>query len=746
MKRKYRVSNMMCASCVSHVKKAAEAVQGVSLVEVNLLTCTMNVIFDENITNDDCIINAVKKAGYGCEIFKRVISMDEAKNLKKMKIRLITSIILMVLLMFVAMSHMFGIKLPFSLSEHQNAIYFVSLQIILLIPIVILNNSYFVTGFKKLFTLKPNMDSLIAIGATSAILYGLYAWVRILIATINHDMDVIMKYVECLYLESAGTILTLITVGKFLESKSKKKTTESLEKIMALTPKVCLIKKGDEIKESPVENIMLNDLILIKPGMQIPVDGYIESGSGSVNESIITGESLPVDKSVNDLVIAGSTNLNGIFTVHATSVYGETTVDKILDLVEEAASSKAPISRLADKIASIFVPLVIGIACVVGIIWLAIGNKDMALNSFISVLVISCPCSLGLATPVAIMVATGKAAEYNILIKQAESLELSHNIKAILLDKTGTITEGKMVVKKVESKIPTDEFLKTIAMIESNSTHPLSKAIINYCDALNIKKASSDETIILPALGLEVTYNNEKYYAGNSSLMKKLNINNLDELTDELSKMGMTVIFFTKENTYLGFVALQDEIRENANEFVELLIKQNITPEMLTGDNELTGKAIAKSVGINKVFTSLSPNDKAKIIKTEKSTYPVVAFVGDGINDAVALETADVGIAIGTGSEVATSSADIVLPNDDLMNILTLISLSKKTINNIKMNLFWAFFYNVVGILIATGIFSGLGIVLNPMIASLAMSLSSFCVVMNALRLRHFKQVKGDKK
>lgn len=745
MKRKYRVSNMMCASCVSHVKKAAESVKGVDLVEVNLLTETMSVIFDEQVTNDDEIISAVEKEGYGCKIFKREITLDDAKNLKFMKVRIIVSIVCMILLMFVSMSHMFNINLPFGLSKHENAIYFVIVQIVLLIPIVVLNNSYFVIGFKKLFTLKPNMDSLIAIGATASIAHGIYSTIMIIICTVNHDMEKLMTYQENLYFESAGTILTLITIGKFLESRSKKKTTESLEKIMALAPKTALVKKGNEIVELPVEKIMINDYIIVKSGMQVPVDGKIVKGNGSLNESIITGESLPIDKTVDDLVIAGSTNLNGYFEMQATSISGDTTVDRILDLVEEAASSKAPISRLADKIAAVFVPIVIGIAILSAIVWLIIGNKNMALNSFISVLVISCPCSLGLATPVAIMVATGKAAEYNILIKSAESLELSHSISSILLDKTGTITEGKMVVKKVESSMPNEEFLKTIAMIESNSLHPLSISILNYVKENKIDVISSDETTIIPGLGLEVVKDNIKYYAGNSKLMEQVGVKkSLDKITEDLSKQGMTVIYFTKENEYLGFVSLQDEIREDAPYFVKKLKEQNITPIMVTGDNYHTGKAIASLVGIDEVFTNCTPNEKSEIITKTKEKYNIVAFVGDGVNDAVALTVADVGIAIGTGSEVATSSADIILPNDDLMNIVTLISLSRKTINNIKMNLFWAFFYNAIGIFIATGALYAINVVLNPMIAALAMSLSSFCVVTNALRLRHFKPIRKE--
>lgn len=737
MKRKYRVKNMMCASCVSHVKKAAESINGVSLVEVNLLTESMNVIFDPQVTNDLEIINAVKKAGYGCEIFKRVLNIDEVKNINKMKKRIIISLFFLVLLMFVAMSHMFNIKLPFGLSEHHNALYYVLLQIALLIPILVLNFSYFTVGFKKLFTFKPNMDSLIAIGATASIFYGLYALVRIIMMTVNHSYEGIDKYISNLYFESAGMILTLITIGKFLESKSKKKTTESLEKIMALSPKTALVKRNDEIKEIPVEEILLNDLIVVKIGMQVAVDGIIVEGNGSLNESIITGESLPVDKTINDSVIAGSNNLNGSFVMKATSVSGETTIDQILDLVEEASSSKAPISRLADKIASIFVPTVILIAIIAGIIWLIIGNKEMALNSFISVLVISCPCSLGLATPVAIMVATGKAAEENILIKSAESLEQSHHIKAILLDKTGTITEGKMVVKDFETNEEKLKFLETIGMIESKSTHPLSISILNYLNEKKIKYEENEQTNNLPGLGLEVKFQNDYYYAGNIKLMEKIGI--IVNETDQFAKQGLTVIYFAKNTTYLGFVCLEDKIRDQAISFIESLKNKNITPIMVTGDNYYTGNAIAKKVGIEKVYANCTPNDKANIIDELKTEFSVISFVGDGINDAVALTKADIGIAIGTGSEVATSSAEVILPSDNLMNILHLIDLSKATIKNIKINLFWAFFYNTIGILIATGAFYKLGIVLNPMIASAAMSLSSFCVVTNALRLRKFK-------
>lgn len=743
MKRKYQVKNMMCASCVSHVKKAAESVKGVELVEVNLLTETMNVIFDENVTNDEAIINAVTKEGYGCKIYKREIKVDDAKSLLKMRIRIITTFILMMLLMYVTMGHMIGLKLPFGLDDMDKSVYYAIVQIIILIPIVILNFSYFTIGFKKLFTLKPNMDSLIALGATTSIIYSLFSTVMIIIYTASGNMAEMMPYRHNLYFESAGTILTLITIGKYLERNSKKKTTESLEKIMALTPKTAIVLKGDVEVEVPQENVMINDIVIIKPGMQIPVDGVVISGNGTINESIITGESIPIDKTTNDKVIAGSTNLSGYFKMRAESVSGETTVDRILDLVEEAASSKAPISRLADKISAIFIPVVITIAIVSSVIWLIAGNKDMALNTFISVLVISCPCALGLATPVAIMVSTGKAAENGILVKSAESLELCHKIDTILLDKTGTITKGVMQVNNISSEIDENEFLKEISITESLSTHPLSKAVLDYCASKNVSITQADEIEIIPGRGLKAKKGNDIYYAGNMELLNELNAHNhkLEEETTKFSENGETVIYFVKNDKYIGYVSLKDEIRDTASLAINEFKEHGITPVMVTGDNHLTASAIANEVGITEVYAKKTPNEKAIILGELQEKHHLVAFVGDGINDAVALTKSDVGIAIGTGSDVAISSADIILPKNDLRSVNTLVSLSKKTINNIKMNLFWAFFYNSIGIIIATGCLYPLWkIKLNPEIAALAMSLSSFCVVMNALRLKLFKK------
>lgn len=758
MKRKYEVTNMMCASCVSHVKKAAESVNGVELVEVNLLTETMNVIFDETITNDSAIIEAVKKEGYGCNIFKRKVKVDSALDLWKMKFRIISSLVLMLLLMLISMGHMVKIKLPFNLDQEQNTIYYVLIQIAILIPIIILNRSYFIIGFKKLFTLKPNMDSLIAVGATTSILYSLFSTVMIIIYTLKGNYELVLMYRHNLYFESAGTILTLITIGKYLERNSKKKTTESLEKIMALTPKTAIILQNDEEVEIPQENIMQGDTIVIKPGLLIPVDGTVIFGNGTINESIITGESIPIDKVVGDKVIAGSTNLSGYFRMKAESVSGDTTVDQILDMVEEAASSKAPISRLADKISAIFIPIVFLIATISCVVWLIIGDKNMALNTFISVLVISCPCALGLATPVAIMVSTGKAAENGILVRSAESLELCHKIDYVLLDKTGTLTKGIMKVSDISTSLSKDEFLKEAYLIESLSTHPLSEAILDYCKNNNITNTLAEEVEIIPGRGLKTKYQDIIYYAGNFELLKELKIlseEKLNELllkTNILSNKGQTVIYFIKitnesKKEYLGYISLKDEIRETSISTIKAFKDHNITPIMVTGDNELTSKAIGEEIGITDVFAKMKPSDKAEIIDKLQKEGKIVAFVGDGINDAIALTKSNVGIAIGTGSDVAITSADIILPKNDLRSVNTLISLSKKTINNIKMNLFWAFFYNSIGIIIATGCLYPLwNIKLNPDIGALAMSLSSFCVVMNALRLKLFKEKKGNEK
>lgn len=742
MKRKYKVKNMMCAACVAHVKRTVEKLDGVEVAEVNLLTESMNVIYDENKINDKVIMDRVTDQGYDCTIYKREIKTEDIKNLKFMRFRIIASFVLMILLMYVSMGHMFNLPIIFNLYSEKNSLWYALTQIIILIPIVILNFSYFTSGYKKLFTLKPNMDSLISIGATASILYGIYATIMIAINLYNGNMEVVSKFQHNLYFESAGTILTLITIGKYLEGRSKKKTTETLEKIMALTPKTALVIKNNEEIEIPQEEISEGDIIVIKVGMNIPVDGVIIEGHGSLNESIITGESLPIDKTVNDKVIAGSTNLSGYFKMKAESICGETTIDQILDLVEEASSSKAPISRLADKISAIFVPVVIGIALISSIIWLICGNKDMALNTFISVLVISCPCALGLATPVAIMVSTGKAAENGILVRSAECLELSHKINKVFLDKTGTITKGEMSVQVVNSKIDKDEFLKEIYIAESLSTHPLSMAVINYCKNYDIIKEVADSIELLPGIGLKAIKNNDLYYAGNLELLNNLNIkiDVLDEVT-KLSKEGKTVIFFVKNNTYLGYVGISDELRETSTKAIEELKKLGIEPIMLTGDHPDTANTIAKMVGIDTVYARVSPKNKANIISDNINENTICAFVGDGVNDAVALTTSNIGIAIGAGSDVAVSSADVILPSNDLGEVVTLINLSKKTINNIKLNLFWAFFYNSIGILIATGIFEPLfGLSLNPMIAALAMSFSSVSVVLNALRLRNFKK------
>lgn len=739
---------MMCASCVSHVKKAAESVKGVELVEVNLLTETMNVIFDESITCDDDIIEAVKKEGYGCRIYKREIKVDDKKSLLKMRIRIVTSFVLMMLMMYVTMGHMIGLKLPFGLDDMKNSIFYAIIQIVILTPIVILNFSYFTIGFKKLFTLKPNMDSLIALGATTSILYSLYSTIMIIIYQTSGDFIKMMPYRHNLYFESAGTILTLITIGKYLERNSKKKTTESLEKIMALTPKTAIVVRNNQEEEIPQENVMLNDIIIIKPGMQIPVDGIIISGNGTINESIITGESVPIDKVIDDKVIAGSTNLSGYFKMKAESINGETTVDRILDLVEEAASSKAPISRLADRISAVFIPIVITIAIISSIVWLIVGDKDMALNSFISVLVISCPCALGLATPVAIMVATGKAAENGILVKSAESLELCHKIDMILLDKTGTITKGKMQVNQVNSVISENEFLQEIYIVESLSTHPLSKAVMDYCITKGVMQLKADEIELIPGRGLKTKKDSDVYYAGNIELLNEQNIEtkDLEKNTFELSKNGETVIYFIKNNKYIGYVSLKDEIRATTTQAIKEFKEKGITPMMVTGDNTLTAHAIGKEIGITDIYAKKTPNDKAEILGSLQAEHHLVAFVGDGVNDAVALTKSDVGIAIGTGSDVAISSADIILPKNDLRSVNTLVDLSKKTINNIKMNLFWAFFYNSIGIVIAAGcLYPIWNKKLDPEIGALAMSLSSFCVVMNALRLKLFKKKEKKK-
>ncbi len=743
----YDVTGMTCSACVAHVDKAVRKLEGVKDVSVNLLSNNMLVTYDEKIVNSQIIIDAVKEEGY----FASIPDEDKKeevkdKETKKMKIRLILSFCFLIPLMYIAMYHMLNLPMPEFILNHiagtENALTFALTQVVLLLPIVILNFRYFTNGYKRLFKGSPNMDSLIAIGSSASILYGIFAIYKIFYGLQNNMLDLVNKYSMDLYFESAGTILTLITFGKYLESKSKRKTTKAIEKLINLAPKTAIKIVDGKEEEVLSKDLKVGDIILIKPGSSIAVDGEVIEGSTHIDESSITGESIPVKKETGSSVVSGTINKNGAIKIKATKVGEDTTLSQIVRLVEEASNSKAPISKIADKVSGIFVPVVILIAILTFIIWMIIlNNFETALTMAISVLVISCPCALGLATPVAIMVATGKGAENGILFKSAESLEMLQKIDTVVLDKTGTITQGKPRVTDINPVISEDEFISIASSLESKSEHPLSQAIIEYGKEKNIKVIGVTEFGAISGQGIEGKVNGEKYYAGNISLMRENNINveEYKEYGDTLASEGKTVLYFSSSNSLIGIIAVADVLKEDSALAVEKLKEENIDVIMLTGDNKVTSKYIANKVGINNFVAEVKPQDKEKEVRKLQEQGKKVAFVGDGINDSPSLARADVGLAIGTGTDIAIESADVVLMKSSILEVVTAMKLSRATINNIKLNLFWAFIYNIVGIPIAAGVFFGLGIKLNPMIGALAMSMSSVCVVTNALRLRRFK-------
>lgn len=778
-KNKFNIQGMTCSSCQAHVQKAVENLNGIKNVNVNLLSNSMVVEYDEKTLNDKKIIEAVKNEGYGATLAinsqKDKIQNDNENTLNSMKKRLIISICFWIPLMYVAMYHMFydlfGIPVPKLINDlfhgPENAITFGFTQILLLIPIIYVNRNYFIIGFKRLFKLSPNMDSLIAIGSFSAIIYGIYAIYMIGFGLGHNNLELVSRFSNDLYFESAGTILTLITVGKYLETKSKGKTSEAINKLINLAPKTAIVLKNEKEIEVEVKDIKKEDIIIIKPGYSIPVDGIIIEGESSIDESTITGESIPTQKFINDKVISGTINKNGYFKMKATEVGDDTTLAQIIKLVEEAANSKAPISRLADKVSGVFVPIVITIALLATIFWLINGQSfEFALSIGIAVLVISCPCALGLATPVAIMVGTGKGAELGILIKSAESLELLHKVDTVVLDKTGTITQGKpkvidiitnqdlinevmsqknkvkVVLNKNNDLTSKNNLLKIAGSLEKNSEHPLAEAIIEKTRENNLNLYEVKDFEAISGRGVRGKIDNIEYFGGNLAFMQENNVKLEDVLlkAEELSKQGKTLLYFAKENRLLGIIAVADTIKPTSKIAISELKKKNLEVIMITGDNKNVAESIGKNLEIDKVISEVMPQDKEREVTKLQASGKRVAFVGDGINDSPALVRSDVGIAISSGTDIAVESADIVLINDDLLSVVSAISLSKKVINNIKMSLFWAFFYNIIGIPVAAGLFYlSFNLKLNPMIGAAAMSLSSVCVVLNALRLKKFK-------
>lgn len=746
--KKFNVTGMTCSSCSAHVEKSIKNLNSVENVNVNLLSNTMIVKFDENKLNENDIISTVIKSGYGASIYKDEIKKAEnklANDINKMKIRLTISIIFLIPLLYISMGHMIGLPIPNFLYGEMNSFNFAVSQLILCLPIIIVNIKYFIVGFKMLFKLTPNMDSLIAVGSSAALIYGIYAIFNIYFGLKYNNMHLAHQYSMDLYFESAGTILTLITVGKYLETRSKGKTSDAITKLINLSPKTAIVLRNNKEIEIPTSEVITGDIVTVKPGQQIPVDGIIVEGFSSVDEAYITGESIPVDKSVGDKVTGATINKTGYFKFKATRVGEDTTLAQIIKLVENATSSKAKISKLADKVSYIFVPTVIAIAIISTIVWLILGyGISFSLSIGIAVLVISCPCALGLATPTAIMVGTGKAAENGILFKSAEILETTHEINTIVLDKTGTITEGKPKVVNViiDNSISKNEFLEILSSIESNSDHPLSEAITEYTNKENVNKLDIDNFNYIPGNGNEAIINGNKYYSGNIKLMIKNNIdiNGYDQKSEHYLKEGKIVIYLSDNKKVLGIVVISDMIKPTSKNAISKMNNRKIQVYMLTGDNNKTAYAIKNEVGIENVLAEVMPQDKENEIKKLQNKGYKVAMVGDGINDAPALVRSDIGIALGAGTDVAIESADIILIKNDLIDVIKAIDISKYTIKNIKQNLFWAFFYNILGIPLAAGIlFLPFGITLNPMFAAAAMSLSSVCVVLNALRLTKIK-------
>lgn len=773
MKERFDVTGMTCSACSSHVEKSVGKLTGVENVSVNLLTNSMQVEFDENKLDTAGIIKAVEDAGYGAAVkdghaksgTKTSGQSDSQENsglsaveqnVKNMKKRLIVSLIFWIPLMYVSMGHMIYQWLnipmpPFTMNflhGNENAITYAFTQFLLLLPILIANHKYFKNGFKTLWHRSPNMDSLIAIGAGAAILYGIFAIYRIGYAMGHGDMAVVHQYAHDLYFESAGTILTLITIGKYLETKSKGKTSEAITKLLNLAPKTVTVVRDGVEQVVDAADVGKGEIFLVKPGESVAVDGIVLEGKSSFDESAITGESIPVPKQEGDTIVSASINKSGLIRAKATKVGEDTTIAQIIRLVEEASSSKAPIAKMADKIAGVFVPAVITIALITGVIWLISGATfEFAMSTAIAVLVISCPCALGLATPVAIMVGTGKGAENGILIKSGDALETAHQIDTVVLDKTGTITQGKPVVTDIicaaGKNADKTQLLQIAGSLEKGSEHPLAEAIVNYCVTNNISLEKVTDFNALFGKGIEGTVSGTHYYAGNEKMMEEKGISLSTEQKNqirELAKQGRTPLLFADEKQFLGIVAVADVVKPTSKEAVQKFRDYGIHVIMLTGDNEVTAQAIKEQVGIDEVIAGVLPTQKEKKISALKQAGHKVAMIGDGVNDAPALASADVGIAIGAGTDVAIESADIVLMKNDLLDAVGAVKLSKAVIRNIKENLFWAFFYNSIGIPLAAGVLYPLfQIKLNPMFGAAAMSLSSVCVVSNALRLRWVK-------
>lgn len=745
MKKRFSITGMSCAACVAHVEKAVSAVDGVKSANVSLMTNSMTAEFDESKCGTGDIERAVADAGYGAaaEDAKKTGEAKPASDteLSGMKRRFLTSLVFLIPLFYISMGHMAGLPLPAILMGRENAVSFAMVQFLLLLPIVFVNSAYYKGGFKSLIKRAPNMDALIAVGSGASLAYGVFA-IFMIGYGLGHGLpEIADSYRRSLYFESAGTILTLITLGKYLETRSRGKTADAISRLVNLAPKTASVIRGGEERAIPVEEVVVGDELIVRPGQSIPVDGVVISGSSSVDESAITGESIPAEKETGSAVTAATVNRAGTLRFRAARVGADTTLAQIVRLVEEAASSKAPVARLADKIAGIFVPTVMAIALVTLIVWLALGQGfEAALRAGISVLVISCPCALGLATPVAIMAGTGKGAERGILIKSAAALETLCKIDTVALDKTGTVTEGRPRVTDVEPfSISDAELVGIAAALEQPSEHPLAEAVREYATEHGIKPAQVENFKASSGLGVSGNIGGAVCSAGNARFMRALGIDVKGE-GEKFERDGKTPLFFSRDGKLVGIIAAADKSKASSAEAIDAFSKLGLSVVMLTGDGRGAAEAVGKPLGITKVISEVMPQGKAEHIKALREEGRRVAMIGDGINDAPALASADVGLAIGAGTDVAIESADVVLMRSDLRDAAAAIELSHATMRNIKQNLFWAFFYNAIGIPIAAGVFYPIfGWQLSPMFAAAAMSFSSVCVVTNALRLRRFR-------
>ena len=754
MKQKFNITGMTCSACSAHVEKAVNKLEGVEKAEVNLLANSMSAQYDEGVLSAQDIIKAVEDAGYGASLAGEKGAAQPARDqengmdgeIASMKRRLIWSFVFLIPLFYISMGHMFGAPLPKGLVGTENAVAFGLTQLLLTLPILYINDKYYKVGFKTLWHRAPNMDSLIAVGSAAAVIYGVFAIYQMGYGLGHGDMELVERYHMDLYFESAGMILTLITLGKFLETRSKGKTGQAITRLMDLAPKTARVLRDGAEVEVPVEEVRVGDKVAVRPGQSIPVDGVILEGESAVDESALTGESIPVDKGPGDKVAAASLNKSGYFVFEASRVGEDTTLAQMIRLVEEASASKAPIAKLADKVAGVFVPVVMLIAAVTALVWFVISGYDVtrALTAGVAVLVISCPCALGLATPVAIMVGTGKGAENGILVKSAEALETLHSIDTVVLDKTGTLTRGKPVVTDVLPGEDVDEegLLILAACLEGPSEHPLAAAIVEESRRRNLPVTAVSGFTAVHGQGVRAALGDRIYLGGNRAMMEQagVELGSFPERAEELAAQGKTPLYFADEKRVLGVIAVADTPKPTSAQAVASFRELGLDVVMLTGDNQRTADAIGKELGVTQVMAQVLPQDKERKIAQLQQQGKKVAMVGDGINDAPALARADVGLAIGAGTDVAMESADIVLMKSDLLDAAAAVELSRATIRNIKENLFWAFFYNSLGIPLAAGVFyHWTQWQLNPMFAAAAMSLSSVCVVSNALRLRFFK-------